>query len=227
MDLWGRRRAGSRSLWALALLVLAPTARATEADVVAAAQAVADSVWADAEVRVIRLSGGAETAPPPLRVRFREANPPRVSAEVETLSDGEWTSAGWAFLEVAVFDTVAVLTRDVARGEPVADALRWARADVTRLPDALGAAFADGTATRSLRAGTVLTSRHVEAPAAVESGEPVRIRYARGAVVVVLDCQARERGAVGDVVRATCSGTRASYRVRLTAPGEGDWAATL
>ncbi len=214
----------------LLLALLAPAVSATEGDVAAAAQAAADAVWADSEVRVVRLSGGAEAARPPLRVRFRETDPPRVSAEVEAFSDGAWTPAGWAFLEVAVFDTVAVLTRDVARGESVADAIRWDRADVARLRAPLSThdvRSSDWTTTRTLRAGTVVTARVVETPAAVEAGDPVRMRYARGVVSVVLDCQARERGAVGETVRATCSDTRASYRVRLTAPGWGDWTATL
>jgi hypothetical protein len=53
------------------------------------------------------------------------------------------------------------------------------------------------------------------------------VAYARGAVRVGLDCQARERGAVGEEVRAVCSGLPSTLRVRLTAPGEGVWTATL
>lgn len=216
----------------LVALTLAPAALAAEADVVAAAEAALSDVWADAEVRVVRLSGGADAAPPPLRVRFRDEAPRgRVSAEVEVQdADGAWAPAGWAYLEVAVFDTAAVLTRDVGRGEPVAAALRLDRVETTRLRDVLPADAlrqSAWTATRSLRAGTVLTARLVEAPAAAESGDPLRVRYTRGVVSVTLDCEARERGAVGDAVRAYCSDTRATYRVLLTAPGEGDWTATL
>jgi flagella basal body P-ring formation protein FlgA len=215
----------------LLALLAAPAASATEADVVAAAEAAVAGIWPDAEVRVVRLSGGAETAPPPLRVRFRDEAPRgRVSAEVEAQApDGTWAPAGWAYLDVAVFETAPVLTADVDRGAPVAAAVRLHRVETTRLrdvlpADALGAGW---TATRSLRAGTVLTDRHVEAPAAAETGDALRVRYARGAVTVVLACEARERGAVGEAVRAVCADTGATYRVLLTAPGEGDWAATL
>ncbi len=211
------------------LLLLAPlAAHAGEADVVAAAEAALGDL--DAEVRVVRLSGEAEVAAPPLRVRFRDEAPRgRVSASVEARQpDGSWAPVGWAYLEVAVFETAAVLTRDVARGEPVADAVRVERVETTRLRDVLPPdAVRQSTATRTLRAGAVLTARLVEAPAAVEARAPLRVRYQRGVVRVVLDCEARERGAVGESVRAYCSDTRALYRVLVTAPGAGDWTATL
>lgn len=206
-----------------------PAHPTTEADIAAAARAALADVWPDAEVTVVRLSGGAETAAPPLRVHFSEAAPRgRTTAQVETAADGAWTPAGWAFLDVAVFETAPVLTRAVDRGDDLADAVALARVETTRLRDPLAAAPGPGwTAARSLPAGTVLTARHAVPPAAVRAGDPVRVRYARGAVVVALDCQARERGAVGETVRAQCPTARALYRVRLTAPGAADWAATL
>ena len=197
----------------------------TEADVQAAAEAAVAAVWADAEVRVVRLSPAARDAAPPLRVRFEDEKPRgRVSAEVEALGpDGAWARAGWAYLDVAVFATAAVLTRDVDRGEPLNDAVRLERVEVTgAAPLAGGAGW---TAARSLRAGTVLTERLVAAPPAAERGDPVRLRYRRGGVAVSLDCTARERGAVGETVRVACD--RATYRALLTAPGQGDWTATL
>lgn len=219
----------------LGVLVGAPDALAGEAEVAAAAEAALAEAWpsvaARAEVRVVRLSGAAAEAEPPLRVRFLDPSPPRgrTSAVVEVEADGAWARAGWAYLEVAHHGTVAVLTRDVARGEPVADALRPEAADVTDLPDALSPdALGDGwTAARSLRAGTVLTGRLVAAPAAVERGDPVRVVYARGAVRIALDGEARERGAVGDEVRVYCDDVRSTFRVRLTGPGAGVWVRTL
>ena len=210
----------------------APTAsgaRTAPADVVAAAQRALAGVWADAEVQVVRLSGGAADAAPPLRVQFDDDAPRgRVSAQVLTQTASGWSPAGWAFLDVAVYESAAVLTADVARGESLDGALRLQRVDATRLdavrtPDQL----AGWVARRTLDAGTVVTDRLAEPPPAVQPREPLRVRYDRGAVRVVLDCLARERGAVGETVRATCADTRSSYRVRLTAPGEGDWTGTL
>ncbi|WP_412069091.1 flagellar basal body P-ring formation chaperone FlgA [Rubrivirga sp. IMCC43871] len=201
---------------------------ATEADVAEAARAAVAAVWPDAEVAVVRLSGRAADAAPPLRVVFDDPAPKGgVSARVEHQTAAGWESAGWAYLDVAVFETVPVLTRDVARDEPLADAVALQRVETTTVRDGLDARpGADWLATRSLRAGTVLTARHVRAPAAVEPGDPVRVRYTRGAVVITLDCQARERGAVGETITTTCPSARAT-RVRLTAPGAADWTATL
>ena len=202
---------------------------ASEADVQAAAQAAVAAVWPDAEVRVVRLSPAAREAAPPLRVRFRDDRPRgRVSAEVEALGpDGAWVRAGWAYLDVAVFATAAVLARDVDRGEPLDDAVRLGRVEVAGAAP-LGASFRGGagwTAARSLPAGTVLTERLVVAPPAAERGDPVRLRYRRGGVAVTLNCTARERGVLGEAVRVACD--RATYRALLTAPGQGDWTATL
>ena len=198
------------------------------AEVEAAARAALAGVWADAEVRVIRLSGEAEAASP-ARVRFRDEAPRgRVSAEVETTDGaGAWVPAGWAFLDVAVFETVPVVTRDLGRGDALDGAVELQRADVTNLSDAPVADWSGGTASRPIRAGAVLTERLALAPAAAERGEAVRVRYRRGAVALVLDCEARERGAVGETVRVSCDTPRAAYRVRLTAAGEGEWVTTL
>ena len=212
---------------------LPPHELATEADILSAARTALAGVWTDAEVRVVRLSSAAAAAAPPLRVRFHDAAPRgRASAEVETrvaspTGDGTWTAAGWAYLDVAVFDTAFVLTRDVARGDELASAAEPRRTDVTALPDPLTSLPEGLSAARSLRAGTVLTARHADAPSVVDARAPLRVRYTRGALTVTLACQARERGALGESVRASCPDTRAVYRVRLTGPGEGVWTATL
>lgn len=215
---------------ALPLSAAARTAHAPlsgEAELLAAARAALP--WPDAEVAVVRLSPTAADARPPLRVVWNDRAPRgRASAEVEVQHGGAWRSAGWAFFDVAVFDTVAVATQDLARGAPLGGAVALRRADVTALFGApLAGDLGDWTARRTLRAGDVLTDRLAEPPSAAERGDAVHVRYRRGAVAVSLDCTARERGAVGEPIRVACSETRALYRVVLTAPGQGDWTATL
>ena len=201
----------------------------TEAEVAVAAHAALADIWPDAEVEVVRLSPSVQGAAPPLQVVFADDAPRgRASARVHARTESGWVEAGWAFLDVVVYQTAAVLTRDLARGDSLGDAITTERIDATRLADLLDPHDLDGwTARRSLRAGTALTDRLALPPAAVDSRGPVRVRYARGGVRITLDCTARERGAVGETIRATCDGAASPYRVRLTAPGLADWAGTL
>ncbi|GAB5537409.1 MAG: hypothetical protein Rubg2KO_36580 [Rubricoccaceae bacterium] len=202
-----------------------------EQNVLKAAESALADIWPDVEVRVVRLSAEAAAAQPPLRVRFLDDAPRgRASADVETRAGDTWVSAGWAYLDVAVFDTALVLTRDVDRGHELADAAKRQRVDVTSTRASLLSPdlhLEGWSAARSLRAGTVLTARLADAPSAVETRAPLRVRYSRGALSVTLSCEARERGAIGDTIRAACSDPRATYHVRLTAPGEGVWTRTL
>lgn len=202
-----------------------------EQNVLDAAHAALGDIWPDAEVQVVRLSTEAAAAQPPLRVRFLDEVPRgRASAEVETRAGDAWVSAGWAYLDVTVYDTALVLTRDVGRGDALADAVQRQRVEVTSVsgsPLSPSTALEGWSAARSLRAGTILTARLADAPSAVENRAPLRVRYTRGALSVTLTCEARERGAIGDTIRAACSDPRATYHVRLTAPGEGVWMRTL
>ena len=198
-------------------------------EVEAAAEAALEDVWDDAEVEVVRLSRAAAAASP-VRVRFRDTAPRgRVSAEVESPVDGVWQSVGWAYLEVSVFETVWVASRDLEAGDHIEGALELARAEVTGLyADPLPVDGLEGwIASRRIRSGGVVTEANARPPVAVADGEPVRVRYGRGAVRVEMTCRARETGSVGEVVRVVCSDPYALYRVRLTAPGVGTWAVTL
>ena len=200
-----------------------------DSEIEVAARAALEDTWYDSEVEVVRMSRRAAQASP-VRVRFRDAEPRgRVSAEVETPVDGVWQSVGWVYLEVSVFDTVWVTSRALEAGDLVEGSVELARAEVTGLydhPIDLDA-FEGWVATADLEAGTVITEQDIRPPVAVADGEPVRVRYGRGAVAVEMTCQARESGSVGEVVRVACSDPYALYRVRLTAPGVGTWTVTL
>jgi flagella basal body P-ring formation protein FlgA len=141
---------------------------------------------------------------------------------------------GQATLYVAHWDSVAVASHALARGDTVTAAdfapawiettrlrtppLRWA--DARRLADA-------ATVRRSVGAGDALRASDHQAPPAVETGDPVEVRYRRGDLALTLRGQARERGALGEAVRVYCPDVRTTYRVRLVAPGVGEWLETL
>ena len=180
--------------------------------------------------RVRRVAG--PLPPGPLRLALTEADAvPRGPVRADVL-DAAGRPVTWALLDVAHFDSVRVALRDVPRGAPVAPAaLGVAWLDVTRFTGeplrATVALPAGATARRPLRAGGALRVGDLEAPPAVDTGDAVTVRYRRGAFDLRLPARARERGGVGETVRVFCADTGATYRVRLTAPGEADWLETL
>ncbi len=183
------------------------------------------------EPRVLRLSNGLPAAGP-LRLEVPAADGlPRGHARAEVYADAG--RAGWALLYVAHFDSVAVARRALGRGDTLSvGAVETAWLETTRfhgepVPPSLLQTDAPPTARRRLDAGEALRASDLAWPAAVDTGDPVAVRYMRGALRLVFEAQARERGAVGEAIRVWCRATAATYRVRLTAPGEADWLATL
>lgn len=222
----------------LALLLLIALAPADEHAVALAAEAALVDAWPDAAsgatVEVVQLSPGVREAEGELRVRFpREARPEgRVGTDVDVRRpDGGWERAGWAYLSVRWSAAALVPVRDIARGETitVTDVRRerLPRTEIPGRPLALDVIEAgEWTARRPLRAGAPLTTRDVERPPVVSLGESVRVLYVRGGLRFWLDGEARGPGAPGDLIDVYCSTTRATYRVRLLGPGEGEWVST-
>jgi len=156
---------------------------------------------------------------------------PTGTVRAEVYADG--ARAGWALLYVARYDSVLVARRALQRGDILAaDAVETAWMETTRFhgEPALPGMLRRGalpTARRVLDAGEALRATDLAWPVAVDTGDAVRVRYARRGFLMLLDGQAREPGAVGETIRVFCRDTGATYRVRLTAPGEADWLDTL
>ena len=214
---------------------LAQAAGSPEARVQAAAEALLAERFPEAAPRlaprVLRLSadvpaGGA--------VRLALAGTdgvPRGHTRADIVTDAG--RAGWALLYVAHFDSVAVARRGIARGDTLGpDAVEAAWVETTRFhgepvaPAALRGGAAP-TARRSVRAGEALRRSALRWPAALDTGDAVRVRYRRGGLVLTVEATARERGAVGDAVRVHARATGTTYRVRVTGAGRADWIETL
>lgn len=186
------------------------------------------------EVRVVRV-GGSAAGDVPLSVRLADADGlPRGHARVRLVENG--SDVGWALLFVAHYDSVAVLRRDASADEAIAaDQIGFAWMEVTSFrgspltPVELREHLARGGvhAERRLRAGDALRVEDIRLPYAADTGESVVMTYRRGPVLLRLSCQAREPGAVGEVIRIYCPGTQTTYKAQLTAPGKAQWAATL
>ncbi len=218
----------------LSLFVVMPVAAQPLAE--AAWQALAARYPAEApalEVRIDRAADAVLNVDTPLVVWPADADVPRGRVQVR-VQDATGRDAGVAMLFVAHFDSVVVTRGAVASGDEVdASALEavwrettrlrggWLRArDLATMPEAL-------FATRYLRADVPLRPGDLRPPYAAEPGQPVDLRYTRGAVAFTLRAEAREAGHVGDTIRLFLSDTRTTYRARLTAPGEAVWVETL
>ena len=212
-----------------------PSAGSAEARVRAATADLLEERFPEAahrlDPRVLRLSPSAP-ASGDLRVTLPpDDGLPSGHTRVELATEAG--PAGWALLYVAQFDSVLVARRDLARGDTLTDAaVEVAWLETTRFhgdPVHPADVHGDGrpTARRSLRAGEALRASSLAWPVATDTGDRVRVRYHRRGLLLTVDGVAREAGAVGDAIRVHCRSTSATYRVRLTAPGEGDWLATL
>ena len=183
------------------------------------------------EPRVLRLAA-AVPSEGRLRLELAASNGlPRGHTRANLYAGSE--RLGWALLYVAHFDSVLVARHDLARGDTLETAvLETAWLETTRfhgepaLPRALQRA-AHPTARRALSAGEALRVSDLVWPSAVDTGDAIRVRYARRGFALMLEAQARERGAIGEAIRVYARATGATYRVRLTAPGEADWLETL
>ncbi|MEP0549122.1 MAG: flagellar basal body P-ring formation chaperone FlgA [Rhodothermales bacterium] len=220
----------------LTLLVAAAPALTLQA---AAERALAARFPDDAErlrVRVLRTGGDVDAAAPIRVVLPGGAAIPRGHTQVDVLAEtpNGWQKTGWALLHVAHYDSVVVARRAVGRGEPVAPAdlgTVWTETttfhgEPLRAAD-LRALGDDLRADRSLRADRALRRGDLRPPFAADTGDAVTMRYRRGTLTLAVPCHAREPGAVGDEIRLYNATTDATYRARLTAPGEAEWIVTL
>jgi flagella basal body P-ring formation protein FlgA len=158
---------------------------------------------------------------------------PRGRIQVGLRTDNQ--ARGHAMIQIAHFDSVAVPVAALAGGAPVSSGdLRFVWMETTRhagdplTPSALRAlGNQELIARRSLRADRPLRATDLERRPAADTGDPVRMKYRRGAFMLELSCHARDRGQIGDVIRLYAEDSDTTYRARLTAPGRAEWIETL
>lgn len=190
------------------------------------------------EVRVQRTSVALE-APAPLRLLFPEAAAvPRGHTQVDVqaqMEAGGWQKVGWALLYVAHFDSLVAMQRRVEPGEAVTDAditTIWIETTTFHGEPMRAATFqrllhaSPLYASQLLRAGRTLRHDDLRPPYAADTGETVEMHYRRGPILLRLPCKAREPGFKGDVIRLYAPTTSATYRARLTGPGQAEWIET-
>ena len=192
------------------------------------------------KVEVTRLAGEAASidrevqvdTSSPLRNRPRG----RMQVNVQERTGTSWADRGWALLDVAYYDSVAVIETTVGSDDAVDTddlALTWMettrfhgtplRADDLRELKEQDSLYA----TRRLTEGSTLRSGDLRSSYAAETGSTVVMHYERGAVNLELRCTARQSGFVGDTVRLYSPDTQTTYRARLTGPRTAEWIETL
>jgi flagella basal body P-ring formation protein FlgA len=133
-----------------------------------------------------------------------------ISVPVEVWVDGAPYRTAWTSFELAVWETVPVLVRDVAAGSAIAPRdLEARRVEVGAAGSGkplAGELLLGAVAARDLAAGSVVTATDVHRPQLVSVGDDLHLEIRSGHVTARVSVTAREAGAVGDRVRVEVSG---------------------
>ncbi|XOV81497.1 MAG: flagellar basal body P-ring formation chaperone FlgA [bacterium] len=146
----------------------------------------------------------------------------RVPVHVRCLHPANWSLYASAEVEVAV--DVITTRRAISRGELILAGdlnvtTSWLqqnrRHQLTAVGDAVGK-----IARRALRADTILTAAHLEAPLAVDKGERVRIIANSGRVSITAYGTALSSGRIGEQIQVRNDSSARVIRPWIIGPGE-------
>ncbi len=152
------------------------------------------------------------------------------------LHSGASDEEGWATVYVSHFDTLAVLTDPLPRGETMlASSIAPALHDVTqsghqyaRYRDLVTAAIhRELIATVNLSAGALIRVTATTTRPVLQRGAAVTMVHQRGDVTLRIPVVVREDAAVGDEIRARNTEFRTNYRVVVLDATLVRWVATL
>lgn len=125
--------------------------------------------------------------------------------KINFFKDGKLVKSANQAVHVGVMAKVLVaVDRIKARTPLTADLLDVVTEDVSELrgtPVAVDAEFADLCASRTIRAGEIITGRHLKRRQLVARGDLVQIEYASSGLSITAAGEAREAGARGDQIR--------------------------
>lgn len=119
---------------------------------------------------------------------------------------------------------VPVLNMDVRRGDPItADMVDFETPDPKRRIQGLirSAVYLEDTeATRTIRAGQMLSMRDVQPVSVIRKGDPVQLVYQAGALRLTVSATALENAARGDSIRVMNLQSKRTMDAVASAPGE-------
>ena len=226
--------------WAFALFVLAffsanvraqDVATEVEQRVKAALKDRFDIEDRSIKVEAYRLS---ETVPDPFSLQLSGWNVfPTGKRQIRLLPSSREEPTGWALLHIRRFDSVWVAHKTIRQGRAITPGeLRRQWLEVTELtrpplPSSLFAKSKEVEARRYLEKGRILRKGDVRLPYALEVGNKINMLYKSGRIRMRLDCEARQPGRAGDVIRLYCPTTKSTYRAQLLSSSHATWIETL
>ena len=183
------------------------------------------------KVEVYRLS---ETVPDSFSLQLSGWSAlPTGKRQIRLLPSSKGEPTGWALLRIRRFESVWVADKAIRQGMPITSgdlSRQWLEVtELTRPPlsSSLFAKSKEVEARRYLGKGRILREGDIRLPYALEVGGKVDMLYKSGRIRMRLNCEARQPGRAGDVVRLYCSTTKSTYRAQLLSPSHATWVETL
>ena len=133
-------------------------------------------------------------------------------------------------LQIQAEQWVPVLAERKLRGEEIREfdlEWRWISIDLNRDHPVTELKKIEGkTLRRSLLAGQFITLDQVGKPYLIAAGDEVEMFYKQHGLQVILRCDSRQDGAMGEDIQIYCKETRKKYLARITGTGKTKWLQT-
>jgi flagella basal body P-ring formation protein FlgA len=147
----------------------------------------------------------------------------RVELAIRAWSEGLIEQRYSITVNPTIHTDVAVLRRDLARGEEIREddlevEARWLAPSQAALMSNLVQGVGR-VASMRLKAGDPLRTRHIKREHVIKRGDRVMVRCLVGGVVISLEAEARTEGAKGDRVELRKLGERDTFMATVTGPG--------
>lgn len=133
-------------------------------------------------------------------------------------------------LQIQAEQWVPVLIERKLRGEEIREddlEWRWISIDLNRDQPVTELKEIEGkTLRRSLLAGQFITLDKIGKPYLIAAGDEVEMLYKQHGLQVILRCDSRQDGAMGEDIQIYCKETRKKYLARITGTGKTKWLQT-
>lgn len=187
----------------------------------------AEMVDAEVEIMEMRVPKVLKVPPGPVDYRVRtRANKPLVGRQsfyVDMLVGGHNFRTLVVSCQLAQKAVVAIASSDFTRGELLSEEnVLWEYRHIDRIsaplltPDDMD----ELRAKTMVRAGTVLTRRHVETVPLVERNDVVHVTAHRGPLTISMQAKAMDAGGRGEEIRLKNTDSNQILRGTVTAPGQ-------